>query len=494
MYTDQVIQEVESALHQIGFIDWEGEQSIDEGELLRIVQRELTQVKEHCKNTRTADMARWRQQLARLPYHIVLHILESNVENVCGSYRDVVGYFSRDPTRKCHLIFRSLYISDLPSPTRENTDHYMGLVMRHVRHVSISHLQTLDKWMRLPIKKSIRSIEVLSLHGNNHMEHPSFCPATYLSCKSIITSAISDHVIKFKNLVRLKLDSNFLGADTNTIKQLPAHTLTSLSMMIATQEHLQYLSDAIDHLIYLKELHLTQIPAGDLWSNVAVALRNAPPTLRRLSYFQHTWNYNDNMRVKILPGMFSSSLAKSIDELHLNCYVGDCTGLAEFSRLKSLSMWHLTDVKEVQAIFSALRLVHSLNELSLQFDWEVYDKSFTIVLSVLTDIMNALPGLQRLNVEISAIDLNISDSALARFLADTVRSRVTLKWNMYEYIEPVSFSASMYRSFLTALLHPKLRHLLNNFYQDDNLYTSHKEMYQAVGDIYNTMIKTGYQI
>lgn len=508
MDTDQVTLKVESALRQIGFLNRDstssheectndpsgnGEQSVNEKELLDIVLQELDSLEELSNNAQMAGMSQWKQLLSQIPYHIALGILEYNEQSGFLNHREFVGYFSRDPTRKCHLIFRSLSIPLLLLPNTQESDDdddgksYMGFIMRRVRHLTAdsAKLRILNQWMRPPMNCSIESIELTDTYSTiDQVDLQSLCPAIFTVCKSIFAAAISDNELKFKNLAYLTLHSRFSGAHIDNIKQLPAHSLTSLTLTIWNHEHIQFLSDALRHLRNLKKLHLTQVHTGDVWSDVVMVLYNAPSTLRSLTYSQHSWNRDDNMRVKITPEMLLSTLAKSIDELHLQCHVGDLTGLAEFSRLKVLSVQNLEDATEVHSLYSAFRFIPSLTELDLHISWkDRCDDSFTPFLPALTDIVNGLPGLQFLHVTIYTFCLVVSDSKMAQFLANVARSNVKLQWSMYIDVGSVSFSPDMHRSFLTVLLHPGLKHLLNNFYEDDSLYDCHEDLYQAVSNM-----------
>lgn len=505
---------VESALRLIGFIDrrkstrtrgrgardrdpsGNGKQSVDESKLLEIVQQELVQQQELSSNIRTTAMAKWKQLFSRLPFHIALYILEYNEQKLYENHRELVGYFGRDLTRRCHLIFRSLNLVSIwmhPDKLDEEDDEglFMRFIMRHARQVtvySINDLRYLDQWMRPPMKTSIGSIEINHFNHDADLDKQPFCPAIFSTCKSLTLSTINDNILKFSNVANLNLNCRFRGADIGAIKHLPAHSLVSLSMPIYTQEHVKFLSDALQHLRKLKQLNLEQVCTGDMWSYVAVALRNAPPTLKHLTYFQHSWNDDDNMRVKITPGMFSSTLANSIEELILHCHVGDLTGLSEFSRLKSLSLLDLDEAIEVHNLNMTLCFVPSLTKLKLRFNWKDRDDSFTPVLSTLTNTVIRLSGLQVLKVTIYTFPLILSDIALAQFLDNVVQSGVKLHWSMYIDVGTVSFMPEMYRSFLTVLLHPELRHLLDNFYQEDYLYDSHEELYQAVYDMCNAIV------
>lgn len=299
----------------------------------------------------------------------------------------------------------------------------------------------------------------------------SLCPAIFSACEWICVAVISDNMLKFKNLTHLTLHPDFAGADINTIKQLSAHSLTSLAMSISTQEHIEFLSDALVHLQQLKELHLTQIHTEDVWNDVAVSLRNAPCSLNFLCYLQSEWDGDDDMRIRITPGMFSSRLTQSIEKLELQCHVGDLTGLSEFCHLKSLQLSHL-DVADLYTLYSRV-LCHTLSLTELGLRWEDDEgdaaKPFTSILSTLIAIVNGLPKLQSLDVSISTSHLDITDDAMAKIFSDIAQSEVELHWAMDDDDGWVSFSPYMYRSFLTVLFHPKLRHLVENFYQDDKL-------------------------
>lgn len=473
-----------------------GDQRIDEGKLLEVIQSELyhLQSSHNIAEVESEAMSKWKQLLMPLPYHIVLYILEYN--EVRGlSDEQLLGYFVRDPFRKCHLIFRSVYLlDDILSLTQQEErkrkkEFRKSFIMQHVRHVAVfwvDSLPILDQWMRSLTKNSIESLRIDTYKSINHVQEHQFCPAIFSTCKSFAANVIDDYVLKFRNVSELTLDSGLTGANISAVEQLPAHSLTSLSMSIINDGHIQFLSAALKHLRNLKQLHLNQLDQGDIWSRVSMALRNSPPALQSLKYFQRFFNYDDNMRVKILPGMFpsSSSFTQSITDLDLGCYVGNLTGLAAFSHLRSFNMQCFQDSSEVQALYSALCSVPSLTDLKLHFLWSNFfqDKSFGSVLCPLLNIVNGLPSLQNLEISIETVDTHIivPDRLMSQFLTSITQSSVKLYWEMYSSIGPVSFSADMYRTFLTVLFHPKLRHLLNNFYQDDDKIGKWPELLKAV--------------
>lgn len=467
-------------------------EDIDINELLKIVQQELASVEEQRDNARQAGMAQWKQLLERIPYHIALDILAYNMHTVSqdGNHREIIGYFSRDPTRKCQLIFRSLNMFTVPSPNaqrNENGDLYMEFIMRHVRHISVHsavNLEILDKWMRPPRTTCIENIEIMCNYSTiDRVKLHSLSSSIFSTTRSICAAAISDDVLKFKNLACLTLHSRFSGAHIDNIKQLPAYSLTSLEMIISTPEHIQFLSHTLDHLQNLNELHL-RLYTEDMWGNVALILRNsAPRALRHLTIFPESWFSDGDIPVNITPGMFSSTLVTSIEKL--GCCMGDLTGLAEFSQLKTLTMYGISDDTQVLALYSALRLVPSLTALNLGFNISMDDDEvtpFTPILHALTYIVNGLPGLQILHL-LTDQYVVVSDRDLSQFLVNVARSGVKFYWSMDE--EP--FTDELYQSFLTVLFSPKLRHLLDKIYLMSGLDIISEDVHETANNICDTI-------
>lgn len=499
---DIVNEKVENALQRIGFINHEekgivparkrakydfsdlsgnGEQKIDRDELIGIIQDEL----HHLKNSRETVVSKWKQLLMPLPFHIVLYILEYNLAQ--GRDEELLGYFARDPSRKCYLIFRSLYIHSVPKIPQQDErgkEFRKIFIMQHVHHVVIHNkkcLLLLDQWMQSYDKNRIESIKVSCpfsfpiLEALNH-------PEIFSICKTISITEINDHELKLRNMARLRLTLNFTSADISIIEQLPTYTLTSISMYIQSDNQIQFLSTALSYLKNLKQLYLIQ--TSDMWDKVLVALRNTPPSLRHLSYTHRSQNENI-IYVNISPGIFSSTLTRSIIELDLNCKVGDFTGLSEFIHLRSLSVNDLKDSSELQALYSAICSIPDLTELKLYFVSNNYFSN--AMLQPLLNFMNGLPSLQDLYVKIYTRSLIMHDRRMAQFFTKVAQSSVKLYWDMFHANGPTSFSLEFqYRTFLTVLFHPKLRYLINNFYQNRFEYTYWPELDHVLESIHDT--------